>query len=620
MCFAYAPPPPPPRLPLFFVWCGRLCALELLCRVCAPSCPCPPWLCSVLLRVRVVLQLLAELSGVLRCPRVVRRVVCPPPPPPGRAFCRLVLCCAVLPLSWCADCCFVWCLCCVVLLRPLVLLFLCGVLCLVPWCLGLMWVVLCGPWRFSVLCCAVPVLWCRAVRCAALLCCRGLLRFCWCHAEALLRRVLWCRAALCVVPSSVVARCGVFFWAVWCSGAFCRLVCRCAVLRCCACAGFAVLFGPAPPPLPLCCCPCRALRPVLFRRVLLRVWCRVALRRCARFLPAILLCAVAFAWCRGVLLCAVLFPLAFRGVVALLCGAVRLGAVVWFAVFFCAVLVLWCLAVWCAAVLCCLWLLRFCWCLAVSCCAVLCVACLRAWGAVVCCCALWRFLCGCVLSWCTVLSGVSLCPAALCWFLLFCPALPPPPCCSPCCLPVPCVLSCFAVFCCACGAVLRCAGALVLAVLFFLCCCRCLVPWCVVVRCAVALGVLWCGGVALLCGVVCLGALVPGAVPRGGLLLRAAVVPGSAVLFLCCLWFFSLFSFKNLCCLFCPLLCGLKNKERIKTKRKQKLKCLLKTGKLDTTPQAPPTRAARSWLPTYVLPAVDGEGVTHVEVLVIAKG
>ena len=48
--------------------------------------------------------------------------------------------------------------------------------------------------------------------------------------------------------------------------------------------------------------------------------------------------------------------------------------------------------------------------------------------------------------------------------------------------------------------------------------------------------------------------------PCGAVLLRAAVLPQSAVLFLYCWWFFSFFSFTNLCCLFRPLLCGLKKK------------------------------------------------------------
>ena len=57
----------PPTLPLFLVLCGRLCALVLLCRVCAPSCLCPPWLCSVLLRVCVVLPLLVSCDAPAWC-------------------------------------------------------------------------------------------------------------------------------------------------------------------------------------------------------------------------------------------------------------------------------------------------------------------------------------------------------------------------------------------------------------------------------------------------------------------------------------------------------------------------------------------------------------------------
>ena len=212
---------------------------------------------------------------------------------------------------------------------------------------------------------------------------------------------------------------------------------------------------------------------------------------------------VAFAWCCGVLLCAVLFLLAFRRVVALLCGVVRLGALVWFAVLFCTSLVLWCLAVWCAAVLCRLWLPRFYWCLAVSCCAVQCGARLGA----------------CVVARCSAFFVAVCCPGALCGLVCPCAVLrcsgfgflsspaPPPPVAAP--LVWLCPASCRVLPCPAVRVVLCCA-ALVLSFLLFFFVCAVAVAWCCgafIVRCAVALGVLWCGGVALLCGVLCF--LVP---------------------------------------------------------------------------------------------------------------
>ena len=439
-------------------------------------------------------------------------VWCAPPPPRavpfGGLFCAVPCyrCLGVRAVVLCggrvvACCC-----------APLVRSFLCGVLSLVPWCLGLLWAVLCCPRILSVLRCAGLVLWCRAVRCAALLCCRGSQCFCWCPAGP------WC-----AVLFGALLRClwyrRVLLRAVVCSFGLCGVVVRCSI--CVPLCGvelcwFSCAVRPCPPPHPpplllplLVGC---AVRPVVFCRVLLRVWCCAAPRQCSRLLLPVLLCAVAFTWCGCVLLRAVLLLLVFCGFVALLCGAMRLGALVWFAVFFCAPLVLLCLAVWCAAVLCCLWLLRFCCCLAVSWCAVLYGACLRARGTVVCCCALWRLFSAYAVSRCAVSSGVLLCRAALCWFCRPVQPCHPHSCCWPCRLAVPCVMSCFPVSCFACSAVLPCAGALVLAVPLGLCCCHCPVLWCVEVRCAVASGVVWCGGVALLCGVVCLAALVFAAV------------------------------------------------------------------------------------------------------------
>ena len=80
--------------------------------------------------------------------------------------------------------------------------------------------------------------------------------------------------------------------------------------------------------------------------------------------------------------------------------------------------------------------------------------------------------------------------------------------------------------------VVLCCGALVLlrfAAHFGLCCCRCLLLWCVGVCSAVSFGFLWCGGVALLCGVVCSAALALFAV------LFCAVLCCACVVVPCCL-------------------------------------------------------------------------------------
>ena len=80
--------------------------------------------------------------------------------------------------------------------------------------------------------------------------------------------------------------------------------------------------------------------------------------------------------------------------------------------------------------------------------------------------------------------------------------------------------------------VVLCRAALVLlrvAARFCLCCCRCLVLWCVGVRCAVSFGVLWCRDVALLCGVVPRGALAWFAV------FFCAVLCFAGVVLACCL-------------------------------------------------------------------------------------
>ena len=121
--------------------------------------------------------------------------------------CWVVARCVVLPpvvLCRGTFLCAVWCFCRVVVLRPLWLFVLCGVLCLLAWCCGLVWGVLCGSRCCSVPCFAELVLWCLAVWCVAVLCCRLLLGFCgYC--------VVCCLVRCCFVCSGV-ACCCVFSW------------------------------------------------------------------------------------------------------------------------------------------------------------------------------------------------------------------------------------------------------------------------------------------------------------------------------------------------------------------------------------------------------------------------
>ena len=145
-----------------------------------------------------------------------------------------------------------------------------------------------------------------------------------------------------------------------------------------------------------------------------------------------------------------------------------------------------------------------CWCA----CVVLFVWCLLllAPGAVVCCCVLWCFL------WCAVVRCWIWWPVVVCW----CRAVAP--CCSfsfagvgLCLFPV------CAVLCCAARRVVWCRCGLR--------CCWCLVLWRVPVRCGVSLGVLRCGGAAL----VCRGVLLCCALSCG--VLRPVLCPAV----LCCL-------------------------------------------------------------------------------------
>ena len=196
-------PPPSPR-PLCLLLCGRLCPLLLLCLVGAPSRLLPPWLCSVLSRVRVVLRLLALWRGVV-CPWCGAPCGVTPSPRAvalGVLWCGAPCCVAACPLSWYMFCCVVlcrparclgsrsalscravgvsfycwvvarcvvfpavvlchgallravWCLCFVVVPRPLLLLVFCGAFRPLPCCHGPLSTVLCGSRCFSVLWCA----------------------------------------------------------------------------------------------------------------------------------------------------------------------------------------------------------------------------------------------------------------------------------------------------------------------------------------------------------------------------------------------------------------------------------------------------------------------------------
>ena len=229
----------------------------------------------------------------------------PPSPVVAPGFVRCPASCCVVPR--CGVSCFVW-----------FTVFFCDLL----FCAGVR-----VPCCLSVLtCCAVAFFAGRLLlRLAALF----LLVLC----GALLRRALWCDGLWCLLASCVVVCCGVVFGAVWCLGALCHLVSRCVLLRCTCCVGLSC-YAPTLPLLPLlwgC-----ALRAVLLCRVLLCARCCAALGWCACIVLfcAGSICGLSGASCCGVLLHAVLFPLAFCGAVVLPCC------------------VMWCVVVPCCLVLC----------------------------------------------------------------------------------------------------------------------------------------------------------------------------------------------------------------------------------------------------------------------------
>ena len=136
-------------------------------------------------------------------------------------------------------------------------------------------------------------------------------------------------------------------------------------------------------------------------------------------------------------------------------------------------------------------------------------------------------------------SGVRLCRAALCWFCCAVRPCPPP---SAALVVWLCPASCRALTCPAVCLVLCCAAPVLLRLpaRFSLCCWRCLVPGCAVVCYAGLFGAPWCGGVAVLCAVVRLGAQVWFAVFFCAVLCSAVLVLWCLAVWcaavLCCRW------------------------------------------------------------------------------------
>ena len=490
------------------------------------------------------------------CPGPWRCVVCPPlffvgsPPPSRLPLCVRARCCPPLCLVLCVSLGVVLCLPCPLpSVRCCAALWWSGAL---PWCCLF---VLCRFWRPP--CWCVPV--CCSVFCGVLRC--GVARAAGC---------LVCRAA---------ARCAVFFCVLSCCVAAPPVRSRvvmcwraCVVRLCCAllcCFALACASGRLPPPTPpwcarcaLCCLvsPCCAALPsgvlrcrvAVFRAACLGVVSRLALLwaapRCAVLvvpLSRLLLCAVPRPWsCRPATLFALWFAVWFCCVSPCVvvccfpgcCPAPRCSAL-------CCAVVCW--AVWCRSfgvAACCVvpsgtvcrpGVLRFCGAVfcGVSPRPVLCAVCVLPWCGGACCCSLL-----CVVLW--LFWGVLLCVpcpfrsvrccAALCWcvcFVLFVwPALFLAP-----------------------GAVVHCC---------VLCCCL----WCAVAHCWVWLSavVFWwpvsvpvslsgCVARFPVVGVVCCGALLPGAMFCGALLSCGAVQSCCAVFLRSCVCLLFLFSLKNRC-------------------------------------------------------------------------
>ena len=452
-----APPLPPPfvsrgfRLSCLWPWCfffspsssssvrPRCLRLSL---VSGPGCPEPGRLRCLFCwpsasRLSVRLSLFRAFRLAVGCSRVVAA----PPPPlflPLGAVCRVVLCvpgCGAAPR-------------CAALCRPLLC---CRVLCcarLVPLLVApcpLALPVALGPVLCSAVFCGAPP---RCVLCAVCV-------------------LLWRGGACCCSPLCLVLCVS--------RGAVLCVPCALRSVRCCA---------------SLCWC----------ARVVLFVWCVLLLAPGAVVRCCVLCC---FLWCAvvrrwvwwPVVVCwwrvSVSVSLTGRVVCVPVVGVVCCGALLSCVVFCGAVLsrgaVLLCSAV----------VLRCCWgllCPPVSCRAVLC--CAVGWL-----CCFWPRGGVCVL-WCSFPRGVRSLSSPLCalrWLVVL--AVVP-------CFPVSCAvaLCCRVVLCCRalpsfCGAVCVCF-ALLRPVVRRQCglrCCWCLVLWRVPVRCGVSLGVLRCGGAALVC-------------------------------------------------------------------------------------------------------------------------
>ena len=339
-----------------------------------------------------------------------------------------------------------------------------------------------------------------------------------------------CRPVLCAVCCVVlcVPGCGA---APRCC-ALCSPVLCCSVL-CCA-PWVPLLVVPCPLALPVALGPCALRRCVLRCSPVLCVFCRGAVVRAVVHRSA--LCCV----CPGVLCCA--FP-----VLSALCGAVLPCAGALALCCSCGARCCWRLVLWCAVVRCWVcWPVVVCWwrvsvsvslsgrvvcfpavgvvcCGALLSCVVFCGAALLCSAVVLRCC--WGLLCppvGCLAVLCCAVGW-------LCFFLpggggcvLWCSSpravrsLSSPLCALRClvalavvpCFPVSCAVALCrrVVLCCRallsfCGAVCVCFALLrpVVRCQCRLRCCWCLVLWRVPVRCGVSLGVLRCGGAALVC-------------------------------------------------------------------------------------------------------------------------
>ena len=396
-----------------------------------------------------------------------------------------------------------------------------------------------------------------------------------------------CRVVLCVPGCGAAPRCC----------ALCRPVLCCCVL-CCA-RLVPLLVAPCPLAGPVALWP-RALRRCVLRCVLCAV-CVLSSRggACCCSPPCLVLCVS-----RGAVLCV---PCALRSVrcCASLCWCARVVLFVWCvlvlapgAVVRCCVL---CCFLWCAVVRCWVWWpVVVCWwrvsvsvslsgrlvcfpvvgvvcCGALLSCVVFCGAVLSR-GAVLLCSAVvlvccWGLLCPpvgrravlcCAVGWlCCFWPGGGVC-VLWCSFPRAVRSLSSPLCALRClvvlavvpCFPVSCAvaLCCRVVLCCRallsfCGAVCVCF-ALLRPVVRRLCglrCCWCLVLWRVPVRCGVSLGVLRCGGAAL----VCRGVLLCCALSCG--VLRSVPCPAGP----CCpavlCWLAVLCGCLRCWCLFCPL-------------------------------------------------------------------